>query len=163
MEQAIAVYPGTFDPVTRGHLDVIERGLKIFGRLIVAVVNNPSKHPVFSTEERMEMLKESTRNMDGEIEVDSFNGLLADYMTVKKAKVVLRGLRAISDFEYELEMALTNRHLNEEAETMFLTPSEKYIYLRASTVRQIAKLKGDVSAFVTPNVEKRLAQHYSEQ
>ncbi|MBZ0255780.1 pantetheine-phosphate adenylyltransferase [bacterium] len=163
MDRAIAVYPGTFDPVTRGHLDVIERGLKVFGRLVVAVVNNPSKHPIFSTDERMEMLRESTQNMNGHIEVDSFNGLLADYMQIKKAKVVLRGLRAVSDFEFELEMALTNRHLNEEAETMFLTPSEKVIYLRASTVRQIAKLNGDVSAFVTPNVEKRLTEHYSKQ
>ena len=163
MNQAVAVYPGTFDPVTRGHLDVIERGLKVFGNLVVAVVNNPSKNPTFSTSERMEMLKESTKNMNGHIEIDSFNGLLADYMKIKKSKVVLRGLRAVSDFEYELEMALTNRHLNEEAETMFLTPSEKYIYLRASTVRQIAKLNGDVSAFVTPNVEKRLKEHYSKK
>ncbi|MBI1389203.1 MAG: pantetheine-phosphate adenylyltransferase [bacterium] len=160
MEETIAVYPGTFDPVTRGHLDVIHRGLIIFKRLIVAVVNNPKKHPVFSIPERVEMIQESTAGMPGELEVDSFDGLLVEYMRKRKANVVLRGLRAISDYEYELEMALTNRHLNEEVETIFLTPSEKYIYLRASTVREIASRNGDVSAFVTPNVEKRLIDFY---
>lgn len=160
MENTIAVYPGSFDPVTRGHLDVIERGLTIFNRLIVAVLDNPNKNAVFTLDERMDMVRDAVSGMNGPVEVDSFQGLLVEYMKNRKANVVLRGLRAISDYEYELEMALTNRHLYKDVETVFLTPSEKYFYLRASTIRQIAARNGDVSAFVTPYVKQRLTEHY---
>ncbi len=163
MTDCVAVYPGSFDPVTNGHLDLIERGLDIFQHLIVAVVSNPSKEPYFPLEERLEMLQESIRDFSERVEIDCFNGLLVEYMLRKKAHVVLRGLRAISDFEYEFEMALTNRRLAEEVETIFLAPSEEYIFLRASLVREIAMLGGDISSFVPLNVEKRLKEHYREK
>ncbi len=156
MKRCVAVYPGSFDPVTNGHLDLIKRGLGIFDRLIVAVVANPRKKPMFSLDERLIMLRESTNNLSNGLEIDAFDGLLVEYMREKKARVVLRGLRAISDFEYEFEMALTNRHLSDDIETIFMTPSEDYIFLRASLVKEIASLNGDVSSFVPANVERQL-------
>ncbi|RJP24334.1 MAG: pantetheine-phosphate adenylyltransferase [Candidatus Omnitrophota bacterium] len=156
MAECIAVYPGSFDPVTNGHLDLIKRGLELFNQLIVAVVSNPAKQSFFLLEDRLEMLRESTREYAGRVVIDSFDGLLVHYLDKKGVHVILRGLRAVSDFEYEFEMALTNRRLCDKAETIFMAPSEEYIFLRASLVREIAMLDGDVSTFVPPNVKRRL-------
>lgn len=157
-----AVYPGSFDPITRGHLDLIDRGIAIFNRIIVAVLSNPKKSPLFTHQERVEMIRDETSRWGDRIIVESFDGLLVEYMKTKKANVVLRGLRAVSDFEYELEMALTNRQLADEIETVFLTPSVEYVYLRASTVKTVARGGGDISPFVTPSIEKRVLQRYAE-
>lgn len=163
MVKALAIYPGSFDPVTNGHIDLIKRGLRIFGNMIVSVVTNPSKKPLFTLEERVEMLREVTSEMEGRVEIESFDGLLVHYMRERGANVVLRGLRAVSDFEYELEMALTNRQLDSTVETVFLTPSVEYVYLRASTVKTIASRGGDVSAFVPAVVEKRLLERFTHK
>ncbi len=159
MKNSLVVYPGTFDPVTNGHLDLIERSIQLFGHLVVAVVANPSKQAYFSLDERLEMLHEATQGIDG-VEIDSFDNLLIDYMVGKNAQVILRGLRAISDFEYELELALTNRRMASQVETMFMTPSVDYIYLRASLVKEIAKYGGDVSPFVPAEVQRRLTERF---
>ena len=162
MAEEVIVYPGSFDPVTYGHLDLIRRGLKIFDRLIVAVLSNPRKESFFSLEERLMMLREATRDLPGEIEIDSFNGLLIHFLKEKQARLVLRGLRAVSDFEYEFEMALTNRRLVGEIETIFMAPSEKYIFLSASLVKEIALGGGEVGEFVPAYVEQRLMERYRE-
>jgi pantetheine-phosphate adenylyltransferase len=155
MTPVTAIYPGSFDPVTNGHLDVIERGAKIFERLIVAVLQNREKEPLFKVGERVEMLREATREW-GNVEVDVFNGLLMDYARQKKARVILRGIRAISDYEYELQMALMNRKLAPEIETVFMLPGEKYSYLSSRLVREISQLGGPVKDLVPPAVEERL-------
>ncbi len=152
-----AIYPGSFDPVTNGHLDLIQRSLKVFKHVIVAVVINPSKTPMFTLEERVEMLQEVTSHLE-RVSVDSFDGLLVDYVQSHSDAVVLRGLRAVSDFEYEFELGLTNRNLDEEFETIFMLPSLEYIYLRATAVKEIARLGGDVSSFVPLAVERRLTE-----
>ncbi|MGI6458449.1 MAG: pantetheine-phosphate adenylyltransferase [bacterium] len=161
-QETIAVYPGSFDPVTLGHLDLIRRSLKIFDRVIVAVVSNPNKKPCFSLHERIEMLQETTQNLDGQVEVDSFEGLLVHYLKQKKANIVIRGLRAISDFEYEFEMALMNRRLSNDVETIFLTPSEEFTFLRARLVKEIALLGGDISSLVPATVMERLNRKIAE-
>jgi pantetheine-phosphate adenylyltransferase len=155
MTPVTAIYPGSFDPVTNGHLDVIERGARIFERLIVAVLQNREKEPLFKVGERVEMLREATREW-GNVEVDVFNGLLMDYARQKKARVILRGIRAISDYEYELQMALMNRKLAPEIETVFMLPGEKYSYLSSRLVREISQLGGPVKDLVPPAVEERL-------
>jgi pantetheine-phosphate adenylyltransferase len=155
MTPVTAIYPGSFDPVTNGHLDLIERGGKIFERLIVAVLQNREKEPLFKVGERVEMLREATREW-GNVEVDVFNGLLMDYARQKKARVILRGIRAISDYEYELQMALMNRKLAPEIETVFMLPGEKYSYLSSRLVREISQLGGPVKDLVPPAVEERL-------
>ncbi len=157
MAGTIAVYPGMFDPVTNGHLDLIERGVRIFDRLIVAVVSNPSKIPLFSIEERLDMLREVTRGMEN-VELDAFDGLLVRYLRQKNAGVILRGLRAISDFEYEFEMALTNRQLANDIETVFMAPSLEYIYLRARLVKEVSRYGGDIRQYVPPYVEGRIQE-----
>lgn len=162
MSQTLAVYPGSFDPITRGHIDLIERGLKIFGRLVVAVVTNPNKQPLFTLQERVEMIEEETRHLKGEVIVEQFDGLLVHYMMGRGANVILRGLRAVTDFEYEMEMALTNRQLDTHIETVFLTPSVMYVYLRASTVKTIAARGGKIDSFVTPKVEERLRKRFAQ-
>ncbi|MDH7499155.1 MAG: pantetheine-phosphate adenylyltransferase [candidate division NC10 bacterium] len=154
METTI-IYPGTFDPVTNGHLDIIERALKIFDRVIVAVAFNLGKDPLFSGRERKEMMEEVTRHLP-RVQVDSFESLLVDYVRSQKAHVVLRGLRAISDFEYEFQMALMNRNLDEEIETIFMMPNQAYSYLSSRLVKDIAIHGGSVSSFVPLLVEKRL-------
>ena len=154
-----AVYPGSFDPVTFGHIDVMKRACKIFDKVIVAVLVNSSKNPVFSAEERVELIRESVSDIQN-VEVDYFSGLLVDYMKKKKAHAIVKGLRAISDFEYEFQMALLNRQLNREVDTVFLTTNVKYMYLSSSMVREIARHGGDVSQFVPKFVEERLAQKY---
>lgn len=156
----IAVYPGTFDPVTNGHLDLIERGRRRFDRLVVAILRNEEKQPLFSGDERIGLLREATAGFDN-VEVDSFDGLLVDNARRMGASVILRGIRALSDFEYELQMALMNRRLAADIETVFLVPSEAYSYVSSRLVREVARLGGDVSELVPPNVvqalERRLA------
>jgi pantetheine-phosphate adenylyltransferase len=151
----IAIYPGTFDPITNGHLDILERALKFFDKVIITIARNSAKDPLFSEEERLEMIRDSVRTLRG-VEVDSFDGLLVEYARKKKATAVVRGLRAISDFEYELQMALMNRKLDEDLVTVFLMPNEKYTYLNSSVVREIARHKGDVRDFVPPHVLEKL-------
>lgn len=151
----VAIYPGSFDPITNGHVSIIESGLVCFERLIVAVLRNPKKNSLFSVEERVEIIREhfaSTPN----IEVDSFDGLLVDYCKKKESRVVLRGLRAVADFEYELQMANMNRHLNEEVETVFLMANDAYFYVSSNIVKEAAMLGGDVSRLVPPAVAERL-------
>lgn len=139
------IYPGSFDPVTLGHFDIIERSSKIFDRLIVGVLQNSSKSPLFSTEERVNMLRKVTEGLDN-VEIMSFNGLLVDFVRANEASVVVRGLRAITDFEYELQMAQMNRVIAPEVDTMFLTTNLKYSYLSSSTVKEVARYGGDISS-----------------
>ncbi len=155
MKTITAIYPGSFDPVTNGHLDLIDRGTKIFDHLIVAVLRNPEKDPLFSLQERVEMLREVTRPWTN-VEVDVFDGLLVDYVRRRKATVILRGIRAISDYEYELQMALMNRKLEPQIETVFMMPAETYSYLSSRLVREIALLGGSIQGLVPPVVEHRL-------
>jgi len=155
MKSITAIYPGSFDPVTNGHLDLIERGAKIFDRLIVAVLRNLEKEPLFAVPERIEMLREVTRQWPN-VEVDVFGGLLVDYARQRGASVILRGIRAISDYEYELQMALMNRKLEPKIETVFMMPAEAYSYLSSRLVREIAGLGGPIQGLVPPVVEQRL-------
>lgn len=152
-----AIYPGTFDPITNGHLDIIERAIKLFDKVIVMVARNSSKNPLFSDQERVDLIRAAVRKYK-RVEVASFQGLLVEYAKKRKATAVLRGLRAISDFEYEFQLALMNRKLNESVETVFLMPSEKYTYLNSTIVREIARLGGNVSEFVPPVVQKAFAR-----
>lgn len=155
-----AIYPGTFDPVTNGHIDVIERAIGIFDKVIVAVARNSAKNPLFSEAERIEILRKVLKSYRN-VRVDSFEGLLVDYAVKKNATAVVRGLRAISDFEYEFQMALMNRKLANTISTVFLMPHEKYTYLNSTIVRELALLGGDVSEFVPPVVEKYLKRKVS--
>ena len=152
-----AVYPGSFDPVTYGHLDLIKRALRIFDKVTVAIAKNIGKDPLFTTQERLEMMRQATRSLKG-VEVDAFDGLVVDYVRQKKVSVVIRGLRMISDFEYEFQMALTNRKLNDRIETIFLMPSENYAYLSSRLIKEAAGLGAKVTDFVPPFVEKRLKE-----
>lgn len=156
-----AVYPGSFDPVTLGHLDLIKRATRIYGRVIVAVANNSTKSSWFSVEERLEMLKEATRGMDG-VEVELFEGLVVDYARANNIHVIIRGLRMISDFEYEFQMALTNRRLAEDIETVFLMPSEKYSFLSSTLIKEVAMLNADISSFVPDSVVMRVNKKVSK-
>ena len=151
----IAIYPGTFDPITYGHIEVIERAAIIFDKVIVTVASNTIKQPLFSVEERVKMISNVTRRQK-RVEVESFEGLLVDYAKKRNAIALVRGLRAVSDFEYEFQMALTNRKLDDDITTVFLMPHEKYVYLNSSIVREVALLGGDVSEFVPPIVRKKL-------
>jgi pantetheine-phosphate adenylyltransferase len=155
MKTSIAIYPGSFDPVTNGHLDLIERGEKMFDLVIVAVLSNVEKKPLFSVPERVEMLREVTKKWPG-VEVDVFHGLLVDYARKRGAGVILRGIRAISDYEYELQMALMNRKLEPRLETVFMLPGESFSYLSSKLVREIAQLGGPLKDLVPPEVEQRL-------
>ena len=155
MKTSVAIYPGSFDPVTNGHLDLIMRGEKMFDHLIVAVLKNVEKEPLFSVPERVEMLGEVTKQWPA-VEVDVFQGLLVDYARKRGAAVILRGIRAISDYEYELQMALMNRKLEPRLETVFMLPGETYSYLSAKLVREIAQLGGPLKDLVPPIVEQRI-------
>jgi pantetheine-phosphate adenylyltransferase len=155
MKTSVAIYPGSFDPVTNGHLDLIERGQKMFDRLIVAVLKNTEKEPMFSVPERVEMLREVTRQWES-VEIDVFEGLLVDYARKRGAAVILRGIRAVSDYEYELQMALMNRKLEPRLETVFMMPGETYSYLSAKVVREIAHFGGPLTGLVPSTVEQRL-------
>lgn len=155
-----AIYPGTFDPITYGHIDIIERGLAIFDRLIIAVALNPKKAPLFNIEERMEMIEESL-GRHPKVSVETFSGLLVEEAERRKAKVILRGLRAVSDFEYEFQMALMNRNLNNKIETVFMMTGEAYSYLSSSVVKEIASLGGTVDGLVPKIVSERLKERFS--
>ncbi len=150
-----ALYPGTFDPVTNGHIDIIHRALLLFDRLIVAVAENPSKKTTFSAEERVEMLRQSTAGLQ-RVEVTSFKGLTAHYARQNKVAAIIRGLRAVSDFEYEFQMALMNRRLVPEIETVFLMPRGKYAYLSSTLIKDIARFEGEVEMFVDKKVAEML-------
>jgi pantetheine-phosphate adenylyltransferase len=150
-----AIYPGSFDPVTNGHLDIIGRARHLFDEIIVAVSDNPSKNPYFSLPERLGFLRQAVRIYPG-VRAESFSGLLTDYVKRKKAVAVIRGLRAVSDFEYEFQMALMNRRQNARFETVFLMPDEKYTYLSSSLVREVSRLGGRVKGLVPPHVEVSL-------
>ena len=151
----IGVYPGSFDPITNGHIDIIDRARKLFDKVYVAVIRNPDKEPAFSILDRIEMVKAALKGKKG-IEVDSFDGLLVQYVKKVKAHAIIRGLRAVSDFDYEFQMALTNRKMDSTIETVFLMTDYKFSYLSSSFVKQIARLGGDVSSFVPKGVEKKL-------
>ncbi len=150
-----AIYPGTFDPVTYGHIDLIKRARKIFDEVVVAVAHNPAKVPLFTVEERVQLLKQATRSFPG-VSVDHFDSLVVDYVRRKGSQVMVRGLRMLSDFEYEFQMALTNRKLSEEVETIFMMPSESYAYISARLMKEAGELGADLSAFVPPFVAKAL-------
>ncbi|MGE3920189.1 MAG: pantetheine-phosphate adenylyltransferase [Gammaproteobacteria bacterium] len=156
MSKNIVVYPGTFDPVTRGHEDLVERAAKLFDKVIVAVAENPQKSPCFSHNERIEIAKEVFSSYSN-VEIRGFDSLLVHFLKQCNASVILRGLRAVSDFEFEFQLAGMNRRLAPDIETIFLTPSEQYAYISSTIVREIAKLGGDVSQFVHPIVEKKLS------
>lgn len=159
MSEHIGIYPGTFDPITRGHLDIIERGLNLFDVLIVAVAENLTKTPLFDVEERLDLIRNEIRDYPN-VRVESFNCLLMDYVRSKNARTVLRGLRVISDFEYEFQMALTNRKLAPGVETVFMMTSESYASISSRFIKEIARLGGDLSPFVTPKVAERLKGKY---
>lgn len=147
----IGIYPGSFDPVTIGHLDIIKRSAKLVDKLIIGVLNNSKKQPVFSSEERKKMIETVTKDLPN-VEVETFNGLLVEFAAMKQADVIFRGLRAVSDFEYELQIAQLNRNLNQEVDTVFLATSVEYAYLSSSSVREIAAYKGDISSLVPPEL-----------
>ena len=157
-----AIYPGSFDPLTNGHLDLIERGSKIFDELIVAILRNAEKDPLFTIAERREMLEQMVRRFDN-VRVDTFEGLLADYAMQKGAKAVLRGIRAISDYEFELQMALMNRKMEPRVETVFMMPAEQYSYLSSRIVREIAKLGGPLNGLVPAMVEERVRERIAHR
>jgi pantetheine-phosphate adenylyltransferase len=152
----IALCPGTYDPVTNGHLDIVRRAARLFDRVVMAVVENPAKGPLFGPAERVDMLREAIRDLDN-VEVDSFSGLLVDYAGSKGAGVIVKGLRAVSDFDYELQMAQMNRHLA-EVETVFVPTSAKWSYLSSSLVKEVARYGGDVSGLVPEHVLRRLKE-----
>ena len=155
MNRDIAVYPGSFDPITLGHLDIIKRASSLFGKLIVVVMVNPNKNYSFSAEERVELIKKSVAEFKN-VEVEYSSGLLADYAKQKGAKAIIKGLRALSDFEYEFQMALTNKQLNPDVETVFLTTTSDYMYLSSSMVKQIASMGGNISGFVPDAIHKQI-------
>ena len=156
------VYPGTFDPFTRGHEDLVRRAAKLFGRVVVGVADSAAKQPFFTTDERVQMTREVLTTY-ANVEVMAFSGLLMDFVHDREARVILRGLRAVSDFEYEFQMAGMNRNLFPELETLFLTPSEQYMFVSATIVREIAKFGGDVSSYVHPAVLARLTAKVAGQ
>jgi pantetheine-phosphate adenylyltransferase len=153
----IAIYPGSFDPLTNGHVDIITRGARLFDQIVVGLLNNPEKAPLFSVEEREGIIREVFADL-GNVEVDVFHGLLVDYARRRQASVIVRGLRAISDFEYEMQMALMNRRLSPDIETVFMMPAETYTYVSSRLVKEIFSLGGDVSGLVPAVVESRLRQ-----
>lgn len=154
-ERVVAIYPGSFDPITSGHLDVIERGARLFDTLIVAILQNESKSALFTVEERMQMLNEAIAPYPN-VEVDSFDGLLATYALKKGARGILRGIRAIADYEYELQMALMNRRLQPSLETIFLPAGQQYSFVSSRLVKEVISLGGDISGLVPPHVERRM-------
>ncbi len=156
-KKVIGLYPGSFDPVTNGHLDIAGRALKLCDELHIAVVANPSKSAFFSVEKRVELLKQTTEHLP-EVVISAFTGLLVDYAKEIQAGIIFRGLRAVSDFEYEFQMALINRTLNSNIEVVFLVPNEKFIFISSSSIKEVAKLGGDVSGFVSPVVQKALRE-----
>lgn len=157
--KTIAVCSGSFDPVTLGHIDIIKRGSAVFDKVIVGVLNNINKQPLFTVEERIEMLNESTQDLNN-VTIDSFDGLLIDYMKKVNANVILRGLRAVSDFEYEMQIASMNRKLDDSIETFFIMTKNEYSFLSSSIVKEVAQYKGNITGLVPPVVEEALKQKY---
>ncbi len=155
-----AIYPGSFDPLTNGHLDVIQRATKLFDRVIVAVAKSESKHPLFTLEERLKLVRKAVCHLRN-VEADAFDGLLVEYAARRSAQAVVRGLRAVSDFEFEFQLALMNRKLNERVETIFMMPRDTYTFLSSRMVKEIAQLNGDVSAFVPAHVEAALKKKFA--
>jgi pantetheine-phosphate adenylyltransferase len=160
MSRKIAVYPGSFDPITFGHLDIIDRGLKIFDEVIIAVAANSTKNALFTIEERIELIKQVLTGND-RTKVDTFDGLLVDYVLSQKATVIIRGLRAVSDFEYEFQIAQMNRGISQEVETLFMMTSVPYSYLSSSIVKEVSSLNGPVDALVPPLVKQALEKKFS--
>jgi pantetheine-phosphate adenylyltransferase len=152
-----AIYPGSFDPLTNGHLDVIERAVKLFDRVVVAIAKNESKHPLFSLEERLTLVRQAIKHIPT-AEADTFDTLLVDYVNRRNAQAIVRGLRAISDFEFEFQLALMNRKLNEKVETIFMMPKDTYTFLSSRIIKEIARLNGDITAFVPPLVRTALIE-----
>jgi pantetheine-phosphate adenylyltransferase len=153
----IAVYPGSFDPITNGHLDIVQRALEFVDHLIIAILRNPEKNAMFSVKERIDLIKKVIKT-DHRVEVDQFDGLLVDYATRKGARLILRGLRAVSDFDYEFQMALMNRRLQPQIETIFLLPAEQYSYVSSRLVKEIVSLGGTVTGLVPTEVERRMME-----
>ena len=159
MNNKIAVYPGTFDPITNGHLSIVNRALKIFDKLVIAILNNPQKVPLFTLDERIMMIRKLLRSKTN-VEIDSFDGLLVDYVIKKGSNVVLRGLRALSDFEYEFQMALMNRKLNRDVQSIFLMTDYKWFYTSSTIIKEAASLNGDISGLVPPIVCQKLKEKF---
>jgi pantetheine-phosphate adenylyltransferase len=157
-----AIYPGSFDPLTNGHLDVVQRAAKLFDRVVVAVASNEGKHPLFTLKERVALVKKSVAHLPN-VEADSFDSLLVEYVVSRKAQAIVRGLRAVSDFEFEFQLALMNRKLNENIETIFMMPKDTYTFLSSRIVKEIASLGGDVSSFVPAHVEAALKKKLKSQ
>lgn len=162
MKRLTAIYPGTFDPITNGHIDIIERACRLFHKVIVTIAVNPHKQPMFNEDERKDMIKVTTKHLDN-IEVDSYHGLLVRYAEMKNAGVIVRGLRAISDFEYEFQMSLTNTKLNPDITTIFLMPSEKFSYLNSSLVRELASYNANISEFLPEYVLVKLKERFNSK
>ncbi len=160
MPSKLAIYPGSFDPVTNGHIDIIVRGLKIFDRIVVGILNNPSKNPLFSVEERREMLQASLKGFTS-VEIDTFDGLLVDYALQRGAQAILRGMRAVSDFEYEFQMALMNRRLNREIQTVFLMTGLRWIFTSSSIIKEAARFGGNINGMVPKIVKHKLQQKFT--
>lgn len=159
MSEKTAIYPGTFDPITNGHLSIINRALKIFDKVIIAILINAQKAPLFSLEERISMIEKVLKGTPN-VEIDSFDGLLVDYVVQKKTNVVVRGLRALSDFEYEFQIALMNRKLNREVQSVFLMTDYKWFYISSTIIKEAASLNGDISGLVPPLVCRKLKEKY---
>ena len=159
MKERVAIYPGTFDPITNGHLSVVNRALKIFDKLVIAILTNPAKSPLFTLEERIYMIKEAVQN-GANIEVDTFDGLLVDYAVQKGTNVIVRGLRALSDFEHEFQTALMNRKLNREVQSIFLMTDYKWFYTSSTIIKEAASFNGDVSGLVPELVNQKLKQKF---
>jgi len=155
-----AIYPGSFDPVTNGHIDIIKRGLTLFDRIIVAILHNPAKEALFSISERIEMLEISLKSV-GNIEIDTFNGLLVDYAAQRRAHAILRGMRAVSDFEYEFQLALMNRRLNRHVQTVFLMTGLRWIFTSSSIIKEAAQFGGNINGMVPPVVNRKLAEKFA--
>lgn len=157
-----AIYPGSFDPLTFGHIDIIERSVRLFDEVIVAILTNPQKAPLFTVAERIEIMREVFKPLFSNVQIDVFNGLLVDYAVQKNAQVIVRGIRAVTDYEYEFQMALMNRRLAPGIETVFMVPAENYSYLSSRLVKEIAELGGNVSGLVPDIVERRLKQRFKK-
>jgi len=160
MKKTVAVYPGSFDPITNGHLDILMRGLELFDKIIVAVAHNVEKKALFTVEERMALIRESIKGND-HVEVDNFDGLLVDYVKKVNARFVIRGLRAMSDFEYEFQMASMNRNLNRDMDTIFMMTSKDYFFISSRTIKEVASFNGCVSGLVPDIVEKKLKEKFA--
>lgn len=156
----LAIYPGSFDPVTNGHIDIITRGFKLFDRIVVCILHNPAKKTLFSTQERIWMLEESLKHVKADLEIDTFDGLLVEYAARKGAHAILRGMRAVSDFEYEFQMALMNRRLNRQVQTVFLMTGMRWIFTSSSIIKEAAQFGGNINGMVPPVVNSKLKEKF---